>query len=308
MKTMIRPRLMALGGSLLLSGALPAYAADWSDTSISYRYLPQESGFSLDRNNQPLDVAKSIIQLTHVSGYKYGSNFFDVNFIKSDNNNPADDGTLPFGPAPGTGSGAVEVFGMYRHNLSLGAVSGRDLKFGPVKDISLTAGFNLSTKNDFNGAATRAVVLGPTFHFALPAGFLNVGLLAYKESNNTAFGITDPSGNVLSPPGRVSYDWTAQLAAAWSVPFHAGIPAKLQGFLAVTGPKGMLTKTETLLDTTVMFDIGSLVGKKDTFYAGIGYRYWNNKFGTDEGAAGYQGLVNKAGHVSTPIVQLEAHF
>jgi len=308
MNKLIRPSLTALTCIVLTVAAPLVFAADWSDTSISYRYIPKESGFSLDSKNQPLDVAKNIIELTHIDGYKYGTNFFDINFLKSDSNNPANNGVGPFGPAPGTNTGAQEVFGIYRHDLSLSAISGADLKFGPIKDVSLTAGFNLSTKNDFNAAATRALVLGPTMHFALPAGFFNVGLQAYKEWNNTAFGIYDPAGNVVSPPGHVAYDLAAQLNAAWSIPFNAGIPAKFQGYLCFTGSKGKLTKPETLLDTTVMFDIGSLAGKKGTFYAGVGYRYWNNKFGSDEGAAGYQGLVNKAGHVSSPIVQLEAHF
>jgi hypothetical protein len=57
-----------------------------------------------------------------------------------------------------------------------------------------------------------------------------------------------------------------------------------------------------------MFDVGSLAGKKDTYYAGVGYRYWNNKFGNDEKAAGFTGVLNKAGHISAPFVQLEAHF
>ena len=253
-------------------------------------------------------MAKNIIELTHIDGSKYGTNFFDINFLKSDSNNPANNGVGSFGPAPGTNTGAQEVFGMYRHDLNLSTIFGSDLKFGPIKEVSLTNGFNLSTKNDFNAAATRAIVLGPTVHFALPAGFFNVGLQAYKEWNNTAFGIYSATGNVISPPGRVEYDVTAQLNAAWSVPFHAKIPGKFQGYLTFTGAKGKLTKPETLFDSTMMFDIGTLVGKKDSFYAGFGYRYWNNKFGSDEDAVGYHGLVNKAGHVSSPILQLEAHF
>lgn len=278
----------------VLVSAASAHAADWSDTSISYRYVAKESAFVVDPAGNKVDVAKNIVALTHISGYKYGTNFFNIDVLKSDSNNPAHGGT----------SGAQEVFAIYRHDLSLSAVSGTSLKFGPIKDVTLTAGFNAGSKNDDNSASPRALVIGPTLQFALPAGFLNVGLQAYKESNNSAFN-----------GGKQNFDTAAQLNAAWGIPFNAGIPANFKGFLSVTGKKGLGnpaaaadTKTETLLNALVMFDVGSLAGKKDTLYVGVGYEYWKNKFGNDEGASGFTGAINKAGHISAPFVQVEAHF
>ena len=279
---------------VILACAAGAHAADWSDTSVSYRHVAKESAFVVDPAGNKVDVAKNIVALTHISGYKYGTNFFNIDVLKSDSNNPAH----------GSSSGAQEVFAIYRHDLSLSAVSGTSLKFGPIKDVSLTAGFNAGSKNDDNGASPRALVIGPTLQFALPAGFLNVGLQAYKESNNSAFN-----------GGKQNFDTAAQLNAAWGIPFNAGIPANFKGFLSVTGKKGLGnpaaaadTKAETLLNALVMFDVGSLAGKKDVFYAGVGYEYWNNKFGNDERAPGFTGLINKAGHISAPFVQVEAHF
>ena len=279
--------------AVVMTCAAGAHAADWSDTSISYRYISKESAFVTDANNNKVDVAKQIVSLTHISGYKYGTNFFNIDVLKSDSNNPA----------IGSTSGAQEVFAIYRHDLSLSAASGSSMKFGPVKDVTLTAGFNAGAKNDDNGASPLALVIGPTVQFALPAGFLNVGLQAYKEYNNSSFN-----------GGKQNFDTAAQLNAVWGVPFNAGIPANFKGFLSVTGPKGngkatgSDTKTETLLDALVMFDVGSLAGKKDTFLAGVGYRYWNNKFGNNEGAPGFAGALNKAGHISAPFLQVEAHF
>lgn len=279
--------------AVAITCAAGAHAADWSDTSVNYRYIAKESAFVVDAGGNKVDVAKQIISLEHISGYKYGSNYFNIDVLKSDSNNPANGGT----------SGAQEVFAIYRHNLSLSAVTGNSMKFGPVKDIALTVGFNAGAKNDENAAQPLALVIGPTVQFALPAGFLNVGLQAYKESNNSKFA-----------GGKQDFDTAAQLNVVWGVPFNAGIPANFKGFLSVTGPKGtgkgtgLDTKTETLLDALVMFDVGSLAGKKDTFYAGVGYRYWNNKFGNDEKAAGFGGVLNKAGHISAPFLQVEAHF
>jgi nucleoside-specific outer membrane channel protein Tsx len=302
---MLRPAALlsrvALASALLCSGACHAF--DWSDTYVSYRYIPNESAFEADAGGRKVDVAKNIIALTHVSGYKYGSNFFNLDILKSDSNNPAANGT-PF-PARGSNSGAQEVFAIYRHDLSLSAVSGSSMKFGPIKDITLTAGFNAGSKNDFNGASPRAWLLGPTLQFALPAGFLNVGVQAYKESNNSNV------ANAFTHDGaHQNFKTAAQWNLVWGIPFNAGLPANFKGFLSYTGSKGKgsphgdETKGETLMDALLMFDVGSTAGKKDVWWAGGGFRYWNNKFGNDEGL----GPNNRAGHISSGMVQLEAHF
>lgn len=297
--TVLKPLFLAAALTCALSATLSAHAADWSDTSISYRYIAKESAFVTDANGNKVDVAKQIVSLTHIDGYKYGTNFFNIDVLKSDSNNPAN-GSSVTSPA-----GAEEVFAIYRHDLSLSAVSGVSLKKGIVKDVTLTAGFNLGAKNDYNAAAPMALLLGPTVQFVLPTGFLNVGLQAYKENNNSAYANTNGQGS------HQQFKTAAQLNAVWGIPFNAVVvPANFKGFLSVTGPKGRgtangdETRTETLMDALVMFDVGSLSGKKDVFLAGIGYRYWNNKFGNDEAL----NANNKAGHISAPFVQVEAHF
>lgn len=294
------PRLL-LATTLLISAS--SHAANWSDTYVSYRYIPNESAFETDAGGHKVEVAKNIIALTHISGYQYGTNFFNLEILKSDSNNPAATGT-PF-PARGSNSGAQEVFVIYRHDLSLSAVSGNKMEFGPVKDVTLTAGFNAGSKNDFNGASPRAFLLGPTLQFAMPKGFLNIGLQAYKESNNSNV------ANVFTKEGaHQNFKTAAQLNVVWGIPFDAGIPANFKGFLSHTGSKGKGTskgddtKAETLMDALVMFDVGSLGGKKDTWLLGGGYRYWKNKFGNDEGL----NPNNRAGHISSFMVQAEAHF
>ncbi len=298
--TPVLPRL-ALACALLASTS--AHAANWSDTYVSYRYIPNESAFEADAAGRKVDVAKNIIALTHISGYQYGTNFFNLDILKSDSNNPAANGT-PF-PPRGSNSGAQEVFLIYRHDLSLSAVSGSKVAFGPVKDVTLTAGFNAGSKNDFNGASPRAFLIGPTLQFALPKGFVNFGVQAYKESNNSNV------ANVFSGQGaHQNFKTTAQWNLVWGIPFDAGLPANFKGFLSHTGSKGKgtsrgdETKAETLMDALVMFDVGSLAGKKDTWMLGGGYRYWNNKFGNDEAL----GPNNRAGHISSFMVQAEAHF
>jgi hypothetical protein len=57
-------------------GSMTAGAADWSDTSIGYRY-----GTRFAEPYGRTDIQKNIYSLTHVSGYKYGTNFFNADLL-----------------------------------------------------------------------------------------------------------------------------------------------------------------------------------------------------------------------------------
>src|SRR4051812_38992933 len=108
----------AVGAALLAAGGT-AVAADWSDTSISYRYGT--------RFREPVigaDISKNIVNLTHASGYKYGSNFFSVDLLMSDNKDPA---------GAGSTNGAQEAYVVYRNTFDLAKISGKDLKWGIVR-------------------------------------------------------------------------------------------------------------------------------------------------------------------------------
>lgn len=80
-----------------------------------------------------------MINLTHASGYKYGNNYFNADLLLADKNDPA---------SVGSNTGSQEVYVVYRHTLDLGKVTGADLKFGPVRGLGLTAGFDINTKDD----------------------------------------------------------------------------------------------------------------------------------------------------------------
>lgn len=254
-----------------------AMAADWSDTSmgISYGSDYREPGVNGD-------IAKTVLNLTHASGYKYGSNFFSVDILKSDSKDPA--------AGVGNTDGAVELYAVYRNQLSISAVSGKKLAYGPVRDFSLTTGFDLGTKNTAFASRPLKIVIGPTLNFAVENGFLDLGLFAYHETNNN--GIVGHS---------VTFKSTYQLSTAWSKAFELGLPAVFKGYVCHTGPKGnngfgVATGAETVAHALLMFDIGSLGGKKGAIYAGFGVDHFTNKFG------------EKGVNQTTPIAQLEVHF
>jgi nucleoside-specific outer membrane channel protein Tsx len=237
-----------------------AAAADWSDTFAGYRY-----GTKFNEPANPLDIKKHIFSLTHVSGYKYGQNFFTSDVLMSDGNDPAN------GEAVG-GAGAQEIYSVYRHQLFLSPVTGGSWKFGPVKETAVTAGFDFNSKDDAFSPRVRKFVLGPTLKLDVP-GFLDVSLLYYKEKNHN--GIVGAA---------VSFDPTYMLSLAWGIPLPA-INAKFDGCLNHTGKKGKdgfgaETEPETLSQFYLMFDVGTLAGKKGTLYAGDGVEYWRNKYGS----------------------------
>jgi nucleoside-specific outer membrane channel protein Tsx len=273
------PTLLA-AGLVAVSGA--ASAADFSDTYIGYRY-----GSGYTEPSISGDVPKHIFMLGHFSVYKYGTNFFNLDILKSIENDPA-------APSRTNTNQAQELYVAYRHALSLSKTTGSKITFGPVRDVSITAGFDAGTKNTSFAPRPFKLLLGPTLNIGLPAGFLDLSLLMYEETNNN--GIV----------GReVDFDTTWQLGAVWGVPFTLGVPAIFKGFLSITGPKGkdgfgVETETETLLRASVQWDIGTLAGlNKGTVFAGVGYEYWKNKFGNPPGTGT---------KTSTPTLHAEWHF
>ena len=275
--------------ALALVSSTSASAAEWSDTSISYRV-----GTKFAEPFNPVDIRKNIFALTHASGYQYGSNFFNVDLLQSDSNDP---GSLT------QRSGAQEVYAVYRNTLDIGKVRGVDMGFGPVSGVGITGGFDWNSKNDVGyNSRKRMLVLGPTLMWKVP-GFLNTSLLVLHESNAPS-GAFAPISNVT---GRYTYKIHPMLTAAWGIPVADRV--KFEGFANLIAPKGRdevgnQTGTETNIDMQLMADVGDYVGaKKNTFRIGIEYQYWNNKFGNTSATTGGKGQ-----RASTPMLRAEAHF
>jgi len=265
-------------------------AADWSDTSIGYRYGTKFAE-PFGRN----DITKSIINLTHASGYKYGTNFLNVDLLLSDKKDPS---------SAGSQTGAQETYIVYRHTLDIGKVRGEDIKFGPVRGFGLTAGFDYNTKTDAGyNSKKRMIVAGPTLMMDVP-GFLNVSLLALWESNAPYSSFTKISTN------RYTYDTHPMVNLAWGIPFTVGsLPLSFEGYANFIASKGKNefggnTAAETNIDMQVMYDASALIGaSKKTFKVGVEYQWWKNKFGND-----YNGSAGNGAFAKTPMVRAEYHF
>ena len=256
----------------LLSGGLavaPAHAQFvYTDTSVGYRWGDnfKEPGIGKP-GTDGTNIEKSIVSLTHSDGYKYGENFINIDALFSNAADPANHST----------QGATEVYAVYRHNLSMNAVTGTEMfKYGLLRDLRFELGGDFNTKNTAFAPEKRLLVFGP--NFALDIGqFFNIGLHYAEEWNNN--GIVGKS---------VAFDPTFELEIAYGIPFHvAGIRLKYEGFANVVAPKGKdgfgaQTVTEFLWHSKLKYDLGqALIQKEHLLDVGLGFEYWLNKFGND---------------------------
>ena len=288
-KTSLPATVTRLGAAALMVAATSAGAAEWSDTSIGYRY-----GTKFREPVNSNDIKKNIFNLEHVSGYKYGTNYFNVDFLMSDGKDPSNANST---------EGAQEAYLVYRNTASLSKVTGSPYKFGFVRDVGLTFGLDWNTKNDAGyNSKKRMFVAGPTLSMDVP-GFLNVSLLALKESNapcNTF------AGTCVQ---RYSYNIHPMLNAAWGIPIGDS-PFNFQGFVNFIASKGTdefgnSTKPETNFDGAIMMDVGKVTGgAKGMFKVGLEYQYWRNKFGNNNDNPFFRGGAT----AKTPMIRAEYHF
>jgi nucleoside-specific outer membrane channel protein Tsx len=273
--------------ALTLLLACSAQAADWTDTSLSYRY---GTHFAEPYNSD--HIVKNIINLSSVSGYQYGKNFVSVDLLLSSAGDPS---------AAGASDGAHEVYVVYRHTLDFGKIFKRSYAFGPVRSVGFSGGFDYNSKTDAGyNSRKRMLVLGPTLMLDVP-GFLDLSLLALWESNAPYNSYT----NQTTP--RYGYQTHAMLNAAWAIPFTLGLPLSFEGYANFITAKGSNefgggTAPETNLDMQIMYDLSEAFGvPKNRFKIGVEYQYWKNKFGNPE-------RLVRGATARTPMVRAEYHF
>ena len=261
----------ALGAALCVASGVAA-AADWSDTSLSWRY-----GQAFREPFNAAKIQKHIFAVTHVRGYQYGSNFLNVDLLQSDSNDP---GSL------NQTDGAQEAYVVYRHTLDIGKLRGEEIKFGPVRGVGATFGFDWNTKNNAFQSRKRMFLLGPTLKLAVPVGFVDVSLYYAREWNHCGLDACDLPGN----QSRLAFDPFYQFNVTWGVPFSLDpLALKFQGFYSLNGKKGddyrnNPTANEQLMRSSLMLDVGHLMGTdKNVLWVGPGYEYWRNKFGNRSG-------------------------
>ena len=277
----ITPLAAAIGAVAALAGA-PAQAAEWSDTEILFNhgtkfrepfnpFNPDDGRIGAVNNN---DVTKSYLTLQHASGYKYGRNFFFVDLLKSEKNDPQGGGSYG------------EVYSEGYTSLSLSKTTGANLSFGPITDISLTAGYNFGAKN--NGANPRVLLFGPTVDFKVPGFiFFNVDFLAYRDRGRFS-GLRGGELQIDDTTYQIAPVWLSKFSLGptrWVFTGHVDFIGKRcfsSGFSFVpAGDKCAGRASEILAQPEIRMDVGMFFGKPETVYVGMKYNYWRSKFGYD---------------------------
>lgn len=261
----------------------PSYFT-FSDTIVSYRFQgpSAEPGIGVQRpdgRREPREVPKNVVNFFHADAWTYGTNLISLDILRSGSQDPAGDklGNLP-------GVGATEVYLIYRGVLSGNSIFDTTAFGIPglVKDIGLSFGADINTKDTRFDSEKRAGTVGLNFAFDVPAGFLNLKVQGYKEFSRNGFAV----GRFRS----VEYLMTPEFELTYSFPLtFSGLPLSIAGFNTVILPKGrygdtnqFATQVEFVSQTNLVLDVGQLVaGTPNEVEVFAGFQYWHNKFGGD---------------------------
>ena len=276
----------------VLPGASAAKAGGFKPANtddISYWYGSRYRTPFVMVPNSPnaADIVRNTVEYTHNGFWSLGSNFADVSVAKS---NMAE-------PASGGGTGAAELYAILRSSLGLNELShSRAFQFGPVRNVAIEAGANLETKNSSFAPAERTLYFGPKIEFAVPKGYLNVGLHARKEWNHE--GVLGKSEN---------YDPNFNIEPTWMLPFALGkVHMAYSGLMEFNTAKGKdsfgsKTLSEFLTQNWVALDVGAMVfHRAQVLDVKGGFWYWHNEYG--------KASADPGAHELTPMIGFTVHL
>lgn len=272
--------------------ATQARAQGFSDTSVGVRdglTVSNPGGEKGSRN-----VNKVIFNLGHFDVWDYGTNFFNVDALLSNPNEPAYNSS----------GGSTEFYAVYRGQLSPDKIFGLSTKFGPISAINFEIGGDLESENTQFAPNKKLLIAGPNFHFDLGAGFLNIGVHVSKEWNHNGF----CADACAKPGGPVDFHATPEFEFVWqySLKGLTGLPLSFGGFMNVVAPKGKdgfgnNTYTEVLARPQLSLDVGSMwfnkPHKPDIYLA---VELWEHKFGNSNKLSGAEEVA--------PEIGIEMHF
>jgi hypothetical protein len=278
--------------------ATQAQAQNFSDTSMGLRdsaFVSNPGGGKGSRN-----VNKIIVNVGHFDVWDYGSNFFNVDILFSDANEPANN----------SAGGSTELYGVYRGQLSPDKIFGLNTKIGPFDAINFEFGGDAETENTAFAPDKKILIAGPNFHVTMPAGFLDIGVHVSKEWNNNGIAGGLAAEGVPGPfHTPVNFHATPEFEFVWLYPLaFTNLPLDFRGFMNIVAPKGKdgfgnQTAWEVLARPQLQLDIGKMIynhpHKPDLYLA---VELWQNKFGnkSDTTPGGTEEVA--------PTIGIEYHF
>ena len=219
-----------------------------AQTDFAWQYGKLVNPFTEDGSSS----TTSILTFQNASSWRFGGSFFFIDFI---DDNKAD------------GFNDKEFYGEWYPALSLGKASGREIKIGAIRDISLVGGIN------FDGDANVLKILpGIQLSWSVPGFiFLNtdfaamldassgVGKGGAPKTDDTGF-MFDVSWLLTFKLGAASFAWTGHAEYISGVTNELG--AKVRSWI--------LAQPQFTVDVT----------GGGWLHAGVELQYWSNKLGS----------------------------
>lgn len=263
-------KLALLGTTIAAS---PVMAADWSTTEVHLQYGDLKRAFQ-GGGSESETGGTTILTLQHASGWKYGDNFFFIDYLNF--------GSTDADRAAGD-SGGTELYGEWYPNFSMSKIFGKSVGGWFIEDIGVLAGLNFAAEVDalYYLPGVRLSLDIPGFAFA------NLDVTAYIQDS------ASHSGEI-----SVREDDSWMVDFNWAFPFTIGKTKwSLEGHVEyiegvdtrVTLPNGAVVDGQreswVLAQPQLRLDLGNLWGDDDRIFVGIEWQYWENKLGdknTDE--------------------------
>ena len=232
--TTLHKTLMAV---CIAAAFTPAAHAEkfFSDSSISILYSEDYQAFGRQKRTD------TYYTFENATGHSWGSTFFFVDRNRG----------------RGRNSGSDDIYGEFAPNLSLSWLTGNDLSYGLIKDVTLSGQY------EFGGGTNASnVMLGFGLDWNLP-GFQYFGTRVYHVDNN-----------------KTDNDY--QLTVVWGLPMEFGATRILfDGYIDWSSAADD-HKSDFHFNPQLKLDIGNYFGSPHVLYAGIEYSYWNNKYGLSD--------------------------
>ncbi|MBT4836118.1 MAG: nucleoside-binding protein [Methylococcales bacterium] len=244
--------------SLFLVSFTPlTYALDWSKTELHLANGKIETPQFLGGGS----ASTTVITLQHASGWKYGDNFFFIDYLDSSENKGFNDN---------------DYYGEVYLNFSLNKIMGFESGLSLIRDVGVVAGINMA-----RDAKVVKYLPGIRLSWNLPGfAFLNSDFTAYLDNSKGASGGGAPSEND-----------STMIDVNWAYPLSFGAHNfSIEGHIEYIGERvnefGGKVSDWVLAQPQFRYDLGkTLFDVADKFFVGIEYQFWMNKLGderTDE--------------------------
>ena len=228
-----------------------ADAQGWSVTEVQYQV-----GSARKEHTVSPTGTQHLITFQHASGWSLGENFFFVDMAC----------------CSGAGGANRDIYMEWYPFLSLGAITGKEIAWGPVRGIGPLGGINW-------GAQDKVLKITPGFR-------LQLDLPGFAFANLDYLYLVDRSAG-LAEGGAPKDDNSHLIDFNWALPFNIG-----SGAFSLEGHAEWQSSRNTevghapywiLMQPQLRLDVGkALAGSPGRFFAGTELHIWINKFGFED--------------------------